>query len=61
MKWNNANVDNLPSHGQEVLICVDGVYYIAVYDTPNNSFMLNNRSRQVYNPKEVLIYWVGTD
>ena len=61
MKWNNATFDTLPDHGQEVLICVQGVYYIAIYDTSRNGFKLRNEPTQVYNPKEVLIYWISTD
>ena len=57
MKWYNAQRDTLPKDKQTVLISVNGVYYIAVFDKEGNNFSLKDRPSLQFNADEYLIYW----
>jgi hypothetical protein len=57
MQWYNAQRDTLPEDGQTVLISVNGVYYIALFDKVGNSFALKDRPELRFNADEYLIYW----
>jgi hypothetical protein len=57
MNWNNASVDALPADGQEVLMSVDGVYYIGIYKSHEQIFKLKDQPDQHFKLTEYRIYW----
>jgi hypothetical protein len=57
MKWKNAIIDKPPQSGQDVLICVNGVYYIATFDSEIPVFKLKEEPTASFDPNEHLIYW----
>jgi hypothetical protein len=57
MKWSNAQKDEMPHDGQVVLASVNGVYYIARYDSAGNLFRAREDPTAVFNADEYLIYW----
>jgi hypothetical protein len=61
MKWKNAKKDDLPPVGKEVLISVDGVYYIAVYQDTDEAFRVRNREWLKFLLADHLIYWAELD
>lgn len=60
MKWLNARTDKLPEHNQQVLVSVDGVYYMATFDAGNKCFILITEPPRtlVYSDKHS-IYWTA--
>ncbi len=38
MKWKNTDSDFLPGHGTRVLISVEGIYHIAIYNNKQRLF-----------------------
>ncbi len=59
MKWNNALRDKLPKNGQEVLICVEGVYYVARFDSNAKSFRLVGDPSTSFEISSMhTIYWI---
>jgi hypothetical protein len=38
MKWKNTDSNFLPGHGMRVLISVEGIYHIAVYNNEQRLF-----------------------
>jgi hypothetical protein len=62
MKWNNALRDAPPVHNQEVLISVEGVYYVTTYDAGKNWYVLRDDKRQHFEPSERnVFYWVAIE
>jgi hypothetical protein len=57
MNWNNAQKDKLPLHEQEVLVSVDGIYYITTYDSSQKIFRLKESPETFFTPEEKVIYW----
>jgi hypothetical protein len=57
MKWNNAQRDELPGDQEQVLISVNGVYYIAVYDATERKFRLRDEWESSFAADDYLIYW----
>jgi hypothetical protein len=57
MKWKNAQKDTLPKAGDEVLISVNGIYYISVYNASGNLFIVNDTTATEFSADEHLIYW----
>jgi hypothetical protein len=57
MKWYNALVDQSPKHHQQVLVSVDGIYYMAVYDEEKNYFVSDDEDQNILNSKSGVIYW----
>ena len=57
MKWYNAEKDELPSHNEEVLISVNGVYYITVYNRTEDHFYLKEQPDTFFSVGHVPIYW----
>ena len=58
MRWNNAQKDKLPEEGQQVLISVNGIYYICAYDAGERAFKIRDESREtVFTVDDYLIYW----
>jgi hypothetical protein len=57
MKWYNAQRDELPSDGQQVLVSVNGVYYITVFDEKEKKFRLRDQQQTFFHADEYLIYW----
>jgi hypothetical protein len=51
-------MDEPPRHGQEVIICVNGVYYLAVYHAESDCYRLSDPSEIIFDPKQYLIYWM---
>ncbi len=58
MNWNNASIDDPPPNGQQVIICVNGVYHLAAYLAREDMYRLVNDPETVFDPKEHLIYWM---
>jgi hypothetical protein len=60
MKWKNANRDELPKHDQDVLISVDGVYYIAFFDEGVKAFRIRNQMGLIFEIGGTdAIYWMN--
>ncbi len=58
MKWYNAHKDLLPAHEQQVLISVNGVYYITTYDCKNQAFRLLMQPENYFGlTDEATLYW----
>jgi hypothetical protein len=58
MHWNNSQVDGLPKDREEILISVDGVYYIAMYDEEKKLFRVENEQKETFfRVNEQVIYW----
>jgi hypothetical protein len=58
MNWNNTQADGLPGNGEEVLIAVDGVYYIAVLDEISKTFLVTGEQKQnSFKVGDHQIYW----
>jgi hypothetical protein len=57
MKWKNALIEKPPQNDQEVLISVDGVYYIARYDAFQNVFKLRDSPEVHFSSDNNLVYW----
>ena len=60
MIWKNALRDNPPVHNQEILIAVEGVYYLTQYDGEKNLFVLKEDRKQHFEASELgePIYWL---
>jgi hypothetical protein len=67
MKWRNALVDDLPGHGEQVLVCVSGVYHLTRYDARKNVFRLIDDGKKYFrtaDKDDQPVYWIpieGTD
>jgi hypothetical protein len=59
MKWFNADRDHLPSHEQEVLISVNGIYYMAYYDSTIKAFRLKEEPSDYFQVGGHYIYWTS--
>lgn len=57
MKWLNATRDSVPKDGQEVLISVNGVNQVAVYNSLSQSFKVNANALQYFIGQQT-IYWI---
>jgi len=55
MNWKNAHYDGLPKDEQDVLICVSGIYHLAIYKAPKNGFELYEYEDII--PVKDTIYW----
>jgi hypothetical protein len=62
MKWNDTSTD-APRNKQEVLIMVNGDYYMAIYNLPRNIYTLRDHPDVFFKPAENRICWteVKTD
>jgi hypothetical protein len=62
MNWKNANRDPLPTHEQNVLVAIDGVYYITIFDLNHNVFRLAEDLKSCFGIRdEEPIYWLEID
>ncbi|MES2591174.1 MAG: hypothetical protein V4608_04765 [Bacteroidota bacterium] len=57
-KWKNADDHSLPTHGQTVLISVDGINYFAVFNTAEMGFELKIDPQRTVSVKDSLVYWM---
>jgi hypothetical protein len=58
MEWHSTRVDKLPLDKQMVLISVDGVNYIAVFDSIRKIFGVDeNQTTRVYRSDLNHLYW----
>jgi hypothetical protein len=58
MRWFNAQKDKLPDDGQQVLISVNGVYYICIFNAGERFFAIEDQARETtFNIDDYLIYW----
>jgi hypothetical protein len=57
MKWKNASLDEHPEHLKVVLVSVEGVYYITIYDSHTNIYRFKDEPESFFSPEEHLIYW----
>jgi hypothetical protein len=55
MNWKNSLRDGPPQNNQEVLICVSGIYHLAVYKAPNTGFEIDDH--QDFIPVKDTVYW----
>ena len=58
MNWNNASIDPPPQNRQDIIICVNGVYHLAVYEAEKDLYRLSSDGETAFDPKESLIYWM---
>jgi hypothetical protein len=56
MNWKNAAKDELPQNEQEVLICVSGIYYVAIFKTEPEGFEISEHDGFIHL-KHAPIYW----
>lgn len=56
MNWKNARKDGLPRDNQEVLISVNGINYVAIFNSKQNSFKIKHKEG-VFAISEFDIYW----
>lgn len=56
MNWKNANIDGVPDHDNQVLLCVEGVYHLAHYRKTMKGFRLEDGS--YFLPDHNNIYWI---
>jgi hypothetical protein len=57
MKWNNTQADYAPADNETVLISVNGVYYITIYDAEHRIFRLRDMLGSHFDPEKETIYW----
>lgn len=57
MRWYNAQRDELPKDEQILLVSVNGIYYITVYDAKEKLFRLKDQIGIYFRPEDDLIYW----
>ena len=61
MKWHNTRLDKLPKDRQEVLISVEGINYVAVYDANTKVFTVSadqtGRKEKKYKADLHGLYW----
>jgi hypothetical protein len=59
MYWKNSIADGTPVESRQVLISVNGVYYLSTYDNPTRCFVvpLSSRENLVFCPEDVTVYW----
>jgi hypothetical protein len=58
MRWYNAQKDKLPEDGQQVLISVNGVYYICKYQEEKRQFKIEDELRETaFKVDDYMIYW----
>jgi hypothetical protein len=59
MNWKNVSRDKSPDDGQQVLLSVDGVYYLTIYHKPSNTYQLKDQAGQFFSPGESpAMYWL---
>jgi hypothetical protein len=61
MKWKSAHKSELPKNGEQILISVDGIYYLAVYEAELGLFRPRGERNVFFNPLENLIYWTEVE
>jgi hypothetical protein len=58
MNWKNALTDGGPHDKDQVLISVDGVYYIAIYYDSDKSFKVYENLKTIrFEVEKHTIYW----
>jgi hypothetical protein len=59
LKWKNVHIDRLPLDGQEVLLTVEGVYYMTRYDAAKEVFRLKDEPHSYFSVADKqLMYWL---
>ncbi|MBA3665051.1 MAG: hypothetical protein H0W61_12695 [Bacteroidetes bacterium] len=56
MNWKNTAIDALPRDGEEVLISVNGINYVATYTASINGFSIKHKPLEL-RIDEHIIYW----
>jgi hypothetical protein len=58
MKWYSTRIDKLPKDKQEVLLSVEGVNHVAIYDANRKVFTVEgNQRKKTYKSDLVQLYW----
>lgn len=57
MKWKNTQKDELPQSGKEVLISVNGIYYVGVYHDKDKKFLVYDSIPPIFPVNDYSIYW----
>jgi hypothetical protein len=57
MNWKNSSKDELPDHAQEILVCINGVYFIAVYNSGEKTFEDTMSQTCFWVSHDNPIYW----
>jgi hypothetical protein len=60
MNWKSTNRDALPGHNEEVLLSVEGVNYLTIYDANAGVFRLKEDRNTHFLPCEGT-YWLEID
>lgn len=58
MRWKCTQRDELPQSGKEILISVNGVYYIGVYHHADKKFLVYDSIPPVFSVSDFPIYWM---
>jgi hypothetical protein len=56
MGWKNAKKDDLPENKQEVHISVEGITYVATYDSSEKRFIVRSIDKN-FGINDDAIYW----
>lgn len=56
LEWKNAS-DTLPDNHQEVLICVNGIYYDAVFYAVDERFVTARFKNIVFHRNKFQVFW----
>jgi hypothetical protein len=57
MDWKNSGKGHLPVNDQEVLISVDNIKYVAVYDAVSKQFVVNDQKAKAFPVQNHVVYW----
>jgi hypothetical protein len=57
MNWKKAGKDHLPGHYEKVLISVNGIYYIAQFDSSSGAFVVELDEKKYFRYSDHQIYW----
>lgn len=55
MNWKNAHNDESPQDNQDVLICVSGIYHLAIYRAKQKGFEIYEYEEFI--PVKNSVYW----
>jgi hypothetical protein len=57
MEWKNTQKNQLPQSGKEVLLSVNGIYYVGIYHHPDKKFLVYDSIPPVLPVSDYSIYW----
>lgn len=58
MRWYNFEKDPPPKDGQPVLVSVNGIYHVTVYDISGQYFVGRTNPEIIFRKEDSPIYWL---